>query len=230
MGYEITKEKTEQCMATFKESWTVSLQNALILVGGWFFSLLLPVLYLGLGVTIATLIEKLLFHMRGPGILTLVGLLLPGVAIGCLYGGRMHIVLGVVDNAKPKLSYLLLPARTMMQALVVLVICTTAVGLGGMCMILPGAFLYVRLQMAGYYVVDQDMDAISAIKKSWQATGPIFIQLALLDLIFFILSSVSGFTGVGPFIVLIVSEVAAGLVYRKWVMGAEQVPLIEPAE
>jgi hypothetical protein len=228
LGYEITREKANQCMDTFKESWKVTFGTIGLLVGAWFCSLLLPVFLLAIGTGLGALLDHVAGH-RGSGIFTLLGMVVPGLLIGCLYGGRMRIVLGVVDQRGPKFSELLLPIPLMINTCIAFVISTAAVGLGSMALVLPGAFLYVKLQLAPFFILDHDVGFMTALKMSWKETGPIFIQLALLDLIFFVLSWVTGFTFVGPFLILIVSEVAAAIVYRKW-LGANQTPAITVEE
>ncbi len=61
-----------------------------------------------------------------------------------------------------------------------------AVGIGFILLIIPGIYLFVRLQFFGYYIVDENTRSTDAIvkslRKSWELTRGIAGKVFLLDL------------------------------------------------
>lgn len=97
---------------------------------------------------------------------------------------------------------------------------SVAVGIGTILLIIPGIYLFVRLQFFGYHIVDKNTRSTNAIieslQKSWGLTrgiaGKVFLlDLALLGLI--ILGAIP--IGLGLLIVFPLVFLANAYVYRR---------------
>lgn len=95
-----------------------------------------------------------------------------------------------------------------------------AVSIGTILLIIPGIYLFVRLQFFGYYIVDKNTRSTNAIveslRKSWELTRGIAGKVFLLDLALFglvILGSIP--IGLGLLIVFPLVFLANAYVYRR---------------
>ena len=109
---------------------------------------------------------------------------------------------------------------------------SVAVGIGTILLIIPGIYLFIRLQFFGYYIVDKNASGTDAIieslQKSWELTrgmaGKVFLlDLALLGLI--ILGAIP--LGLGLFIVFPLIALAYAYVYRR-IEGSAVASEVEP--
>jgi len=97
---------------------------------------------------------------------------------------------------------------------------SVAVGIGTILLIIPGIYLFVRLQFFGYYIVDKNASGTDAIieslQKSWELTRGIAGKVFLLDLALFGLTILGAIPlGLGLFIVFPLIALAYAYVYRR---------------
>ena len=198
----------------------LSLQQFFPLVGAWIVSLFGPVALMGIGALLGIMIDKMIFHLRDPGPASLLGLLIPGLLIGGFYAGWIFITLKIARRDQVRMSFLFRPINQMFSAAAVLCLVTIAMAIPS-ALVVVSPILFLKFQLAPYYVVDQGYGPIQALKRSWQDTNRIFVPLAILDLALGGIALVSAFTFVGPFIVFIVQSVATAIVYTRWIMNDE---------
>jgi len=218
MGYEVStglmKQRATYALATLRDSWVLGAQQFLPLLGAWALSLGVPVAILLFGTFGGLLIDHALGFKNG-GFVTLAMLLLPGFLIGGLYAGWALISLKVARGMPCKISDLVRPLPQALSGLAVLCITSIFIGLGSF-LVIPGALLFLKWQLAPYYIVDRGYGPMQALRQSWHDTDRIFIPLAILDLIFVGISALAGFTIIGPIACHMALAVASALVYSRW--------------
>ena len=97
---------------------------------------------------------------------------------------------------------------------------SVVVGIGTIFLIIPGIYLFVRLQFFGYYIVDKSARRAGAIieslRKSWELTRGIAGKVFLLDLVLLGLIILGAIPlGLGLFIVFPILVLANAYVYRR---------------
>lgn len=206
-----------------KEAGTISLQQAFPLVSAWVLSLFGPVVLMGIGCFVGLLIDKMILHTKDAGPASLLGLLIPGLMIGGFYAGWIFITLKIARQDTVNIAMIFRPVSQMFSAAAVLVLTTIATALPSMTMIgvVISPVIFLKFQLAPYFVVDQGLGPIQAMKRSWIETNRIWIPLAILDLAFFGVSTALGFTLIVPFVAFMVQSVATALVYMRWVCNDE---------
>lgn len=214
MTYQLIKRRTTYALGTLKESWILCFKEFFPLFLSWGASLAGPVLLLGIGVVTGGIIDKMM-GFKHAAWATLAGLLIPGMLIGWLWAGWIFISLKVARDIPVKMGDIFRPLGQTLSALVVLVITSILIGLGSF-LVIPGALLFLKWQLAPYYIVDRGYGPIEALKQSWEDTRTLFIPLAILDLCFVGLSALSAAMIFGPFLCHMALAVATALVYSKW--------------
>ena len=206
-----------------KESGTLSLQQAFPLVGAWAVSLFGPVVLMGVGALVGLFIDKMIFHTKDAGPASLLGLLIPGLLIGGFYAGWIYITLKIARRDKVHIGFIVRPLSQMLSGAGVLILSTIATALPSFTMIgvVLSPVIFLKFQLAPYFVVDQGLGPIQAMKRSWIETNRIWIPLAILDLCFLGVSTALGFTLIVPFAVFMIQSVATALVYMRWVCNDE---------
>jgi len=223
MGFEITnvKENSVYALGTLKDSWVLTAKQFFPLFIGWFLTLGGPVLLTCLLSAAGWGIDKFMLGFPKGGPFSLVGLLVGVLTIGGFWAGWAKIALKVTRNIPTKMSDVLCSPGQMVASLIALSLSTIAIGLTGW-LVIPAALLFLKWQLTPYFIVDQNCGPIEAMKKSWHATDDqIFIPLAVLDLIFFGLSTVSSAIFVGPIICHMALAVASAIVYSRWLTDEE---------
>ncbi|HEY9783998.1 MAG TPA: hypothetical protein V6D17_01260 [Candidatus Obscuribacterales bacterium] len=212
--FPVAKKYSIYSLSVLKDSWILSLKQFFPLFGAWLVSLGGPILILVLGVFGGLAIDHLWgFKHAGPA--TLVGILLPGLFIGCFWAGWALVSLKIARRLPVRMRDLIRPPNQMLSALVALCITSTLIGLG-MFLIVPGALLFLKWQLAPYYIIDRNYGPIQALKESWRDTDQLFVPLGILDLIFFGLHTLSSVTIFGPVMCHMALAVATALVYNNW--------------
>lgn len=107
-----------------------------------------------------------------------------------------------------------------------------AVGIGTVLLIIPGIYLFLRLQFFGYYIVDKNSRSanviIESLQKSWELTRGIAGKIFLLDLAFLGLIILGAIPiGLGLLIVLPLIVLANAYVYLG-LEGSAVAPETEP--
>jgi uncharacterized membrane protein len=103
-----------------------------------------------------------------------------------------------------------------LSLLVVVVITLLAAALGGLLLIVPGVILYLGLVFAQFYVVDQNMGPIDALKASWEVTKGQRGQLFVFSLAAGLLA-IAGYVAwcIGAFATIPLAMVAVATVYTR---------------
>ncbi|MBZ0185539.1 MAG: hypothetical protein K8F91_04740 [Candidatus Obscuribacterales bacterium] len=216
MEIQLVKERTVYALGTFSQSWVCCFKEFFPLFGAWFVSTFMPVVFLVITVALGLGLDMGVIGKEGPGWWTLLGLVIPGVLIGCFYAGWIYVALKVARGIPVKPTDIFRPLNQALNSLFAVCIIVSAVSIGLMFFVLPGAMLFLRLQLAPFFIVDQNMGAIEAIKRSWEETRRMFVPLALLDLMFYGLGLVTTSVIFGPFLCNMGLTVATALVYAKW--------------
>lgn len=148
--------------------------------------------------------------------------------------GAINIALKSIKGDKAELSGFFTVYPLYLIFLVSNFLFNLAVSIGIIFLIVPGIYLFVRLQFFGYYIVDKNArgtDAIIAsLQRSWELTkgiaGKVFLlDLALLGL--FILGAIP--FGLGLLIVFPLIFIANAYVYRRFeaAVSSEAEPTLE---
>lgn len=214
MGTELIKARAIYAVDTLKETAVLSFQQWFPLLLGWFMSLGGPVALLGIFAIVCAILDNMFFHTKA-GWFTLMGLLVPGVLIGWLYAGWILITLKVARKLPIRMGDLLRPFPVVFNCLGVLLITTIAMGLTGW-LVIVAPLLFLKWQLAPYYVIDRGFGPIQALKQSWHDTDRLFAPLVIADLVIYGVMLVSSPTVIGPIICHMMSGVFSALVYTRW--------------
>ena len=216
---ELVKKRSEYAVATFTDTWTMSIRKFFPLFLGWFVSLGLPVCILVVTVIGGMVFDWKMWGMMHGGYGTLAALFFSLCTIGGFWAGWNFIALKVARGIDVKATDLFRPLPQVLSAIAVLAITSVLIWLGSL-LILPGALLFLRWQLAPFYIVDRNCGPIEALKRSWHDTEMVFVPLALLDLMLFGVTLITGTIGalvvIGPIMAHITFTIASALVYAKW--------------
>lgn len=216
MSYQLIKRRTFYALETLKDSCLLCLKEFFPLFLAWGASQAGPVLLLLIGVVAGGLFDwSAGFRHGGWG--TLAGLLIPGLLLGWLWGGWIFVSLKVARGIPVKFGDIFRPLNQALSCLVVLSITSVLIGLGSF-LVVPGALLFLKWQLAPFYVIDRNYGPIRALKESWNDTKTLFIPLALLDLCFVGIQAASAATIFGPVMCFMAQGVATAIVYSKWLI------------
>lgn len=223
---ETVKEDSFYALGTLKDSWVLTAKQFFPLFIGWFVTLGLPLIIIGVGTLSGIFADKALGFAKG-GPFTLMALLFGVAAIGSMWAGWAKVTLNISRGIPARFHDLLCSPGQIVAGLIACAITATLIGIGSW-LIIPGALLFLKWQLVPYFIVDQNCGPIDAMRRSWHATdGKIFIPLAVLDLIFVGLSTVSGAIIVGPVLCHMALAVASAIVYSKWLTD-EDAPFNRP--
>ncbi len=129
--------------------------------------------------------------------------------------GFVNIILKFVDRKKPEykdLYYITKLFNFMLASLIRGLI----IAVGFILLIIPGIIFSIKLQFTEYLIVDKKMDAVDAIKASWEMTKGVKWNLFLLGLLLGLIN-ILGFLCllIGLIITVPLAMVAEAYVYRK---------------
>lgn len=129
--------------------------------------------------------------------------------------GVIRISLRFVDGRTPKLSDVF-RTNSVLSFILVSVVRSFIVLVGILLLIVPGIIWSIKLQYAGYLVVDKGMGTVDALNKSWEITKGVKLNLFLFGIIL-VLINILGFLAilVGLIITVPLSMVANAFVYRR---------------
>ncbi len=191
-----------------KFGWDTTLKN----IG---FFILLFIVYLGVQI-LTSIFQNI---VRDVSLLSFVVSLISWV-VGLIIGvGLIKIALSFVSGKKAKIENLFQDYKNY-PLLFNYFLGTLATGViilaGLVLLIIPGIFFAVRLQFVTYFIVDKNLDFISAIKASWKETKGQFWNLFILGIIFFLVMVVGLIALlVGLFVAVPTILLAHAFVYRK---------------
>lgn len=129
--------------------------------------------------------------------------------------GIINILLKLVDGQKPDFKDLYYITK-LFNFILASIIRGFIVLIGFLLFIIPGIIFSIKLQFTDYLIVDKKMDAVDAIKTSWEITKGVKLNLFLLGLLLGLIN-ILGFLClfVGLVITVPLSMVANAYVYRK---------------
>lgn len=136
--------------------------------------------------------------------------------------GFVRIALKFIDQQVPVFSEIFSGTNYLWSYLLATIIFSFLVGLGTILLIIPGIYLAMRLQFFGYYIVDQGMDSVEALKASWAATNGLVLRLLGYDIVL-ILVVIAGAIAllVGLFAAVPVVMCAHAALYRQLVSQSQ---------
>ncbi len=139
--------------------------------------------------------------------------------------GMISIFLKISRNESAEVGDLFSQGDKLVQGVIAQILVGILVVVGTLLLIVPGIFAAMFTFLALWFVVDQDLDAIPAIKASYGATkgnlGPIFLW-GLAGIGLSILGAIP--LGLGLLIVAPVLGISAGHIYRALVGEAGATP------
>lgn len=130
--------------------------------------------------------------------------------------GLLRIPLKFLDGQKAEFGDLVSGGRWFVNYLIASVLYALMVFGGLVLLIVPGIILGIRFQFFGYLIVDKNLSATEALKKSWAMTRSSVWDLFLLGVILTLLNLAGAMAlMVGLFVSVPVTILAVAFVYRK---------------
>jgi uncharacterized membrane protein len=215
LNLTLARKRTTYALGTYCETWVTCVRRFFPLFLAWGVSGALPV-----AILLVTVIMGGFLDWRSgfghPAWWTVLGLLIPGIFIGGLWAGWNYVALKVVRGIPVKASDIFRPLPQTLSALVALSISSVLIGLGTIAFVIPGALLFLRFQLAAFYIVDRNYGPIQALKQSWHDTERVFIPLGMLDLLMLGTATLTAPTAFGPLMSHLAGTVSSAYVYSKW--------------
>lgn len=144
-------------------------------------------------------IDLLFLSFEGKGALLLIGICLYVFLVLPLEYGISYIHLLAIREDKFKVTEIFKVFDNYWNAVFANILVSTIIGFGIMMLVIPGIIFACKLSFVSYLVVDKKMDAIEAIKKSWEMTngfsGVIFL-IGLFSFFVFLLGLIAFIVGV----------------------------------
>lgn len=130
--------------------------------------------------------------------------------------GYMRFQLQAIDNKELSANSFCTKLDIYLQYFLTTLCYGIIVCAGTMLCVLPGIYLAIRLLLAPYYVIDRQMDCMTAIKTCWNDMSGQWWML-LLALLLFLLINIGGFMAccVGLLVTQPITELASALIYRS---------------
>ncbi len=146
------------------------------------------------------------------------------VAISSLISiGFLRVVLNAVDRKHLKFSDIFNNYRLILKYLTAEAISGIFVSAGLLFFIVPGIILSVRLQFTEYFIVDEGIGPIDALKKSWKITKGATWELFLFILLLILINVAGALAlGVGLLLSYPTSLIAQAYVFRKLKKNASE--------
>ena len=151
-----------------------------------------------------------------PFLLLSLGFSVVGTMIGGLLGaGLFKMAIHHVRTGKADISQMFSVFDSVGAIIAATLLTTLAILLGVIACIIPGIIAALGLAMTTPVVVDQKVDAIEAIKRSWAAMKPNLGAFFVLCLVLFIIN-IGGFCAclIGLLFTIPLTQLALALVYR----------------
>ena len=137
--------------------------------------------------------------------------------ISLVFGlGYLKNLFQTLDWDEPQFSAYGQQAGKILTYFLASIICGVLVALGTILLIIPGIYLYLRLQFFMCFIVEEDAGIIDSLKRSWVITDGQILPLLLL-LLAMIGISILGIIllGIGMFVALPLVMLMQCVVFRK---------------
>lgn len=129
--------------------------------------------------------------------------------------GVIFITLQFVDKKKPKLKDVFY-TKNLFNYILSSIMKTIIIVIGFILFIIPGIIFAIKLQYAGYLIVDKQKGAVDSLKGSWKMTKGVKWNLFLFGLLLGVINILGFFALlIGLLITVPLSMVANAYVYRK---------------
>lgn len=140
-----------------------------------------------------------------------------------LFLGVLKMSLALTDNQKTEFSEVFNNFSLLFNFAVAQLIAGFIVVVGMFLLVVPGIIFAIKLQFFPYFIVEQGCGPIEALQKSWELTKGTKWQIFLFDLVVYLMNLLGLICfGVGIFVTLVITIVAAAYVFRK-LAGKEEV-------
>lgn len=139
-----------------------------------------------------------------------------------LFSGYIKMSSKALRGETPVVGDMFSQSDKLIQATITMVITYLLTFIGSILLIIPGILVFMLLSMSLWYVVDKELDAITAIKASIEATKGALLPIFLYGLVLFLLSIPATCTIIGFVILYPVAFLSWGLIYMALDKGAEQ--------
>ncbi len=149
-------------------------------------------------------------------ILSLVGLLAFMGLFSFVYVGMIRMFLKGVRGETPSFGDIFSGGNRVVPMFVAVLLMSLIVGIGYCLLFVPGIILALGLNMTFFYVVDQNMGAVDALKASWAATDGQKLNLFLFGLVSFLVILAGELAcGVGVLVAAPVVTLAHAMIYLR---------------
>ncbi len=196
---------TFQISEVFQSSWKYVKTQIWVLAG-----LLIGMCLISLVINLFTIpLQDSVFGML---IAYLISLIIS--AVFCI--GYTKNMFQTMDGDEPQFSAYLQNFPKIINMLVANILMSIIVCVGLCIFVLPGIYLYLRLQFFVQFIVDEDAGIIDSLNRSWKVTKGkemSLLLLALTEIFIFIIGAI--LFGIGLFIAIPVNFMMNCYVYRK---------------
>lgn len=137
--------------------------------------------------------------------------------IGCILGmGMLKLTLDLLEKRPGDFNQLFSCYPLTFSAVVASLIFGIAFQIGTVLLVVPGIIVFIKLQFFPFFIVEEGCGPIEALQKSWQLTKGMKWKIFLFDLVMYLLNGLGSICfGVGVFVTMPISIVAATFVFRK---------------
>jgi uncharacterized membrane protein len=138
------------------------------------------------------------------------------IVVAIIEIGIINVCLRFIDGLEAKFEDLTSAIGVLVKYLIASFLYGMMVGLGILLFVIPGVYLAIKFGFYGYFIVDENLDPLDALKSSSQLT-----DCVKLELLFFFLSLIAvnilGLLclGVGVFVSWPVTRLAVANAYRE---------------
>lgn len=202
--------------------WQITKQNL-----GFFIGLLIVAWLIFIVPDAISAISDLLKKENSPfvSIVTIIAFIVAiiGEILGIIVSlGLIKISLNFCDNLKSKITDIFSQYRLFFRYFFASILYFLIVVFGILLLIIPGIYLYIRLQFYDYFIVDKKSGIIESLKRSWAITQGNVWNLFLFDLLLVLINLLGALLLiVGLFATVPTSMVARAFVYRKLLTQSE---------
>lgn len=204
MSYEINTN------ALFKNSWVVFKEN-------W--AQFLGIVFIAFAIGIVPVVFKSIAAGNSLAIFIInVTFAIPQIVIGM---GAIKFTIETCKGNNPEFASIFTQYHSFWQYLIASMLFAAIVSVGAIFLLIPGIYLFLRLQFCLYLVVDKKLNAFDAVKESFAITKGYALDLFLLLLVVMVLNVIAGMTVVAAFVVLPITMILYASVYNGLV-GAKE--------
>jgi uncharacterized membrane protein len=130
--------------------------------------------------------------------------------------GLIKVTLRFMDGSKPEFEDLFNTISLVFKFIAASILYFLMILLGFMLFIVPGIYLTIRFQFYSYFIVDDGVGPIEALRRSSQITSGVKMDLFAFALLLFVINCLGAFLFmIGLYVSMPVTALALAFVYRK---------------